>query len=505
MKSKLKFQNNMNDAFKYKREFNYLIKTIGLCKRGKLKEARKKLNNFKSKDVFKKYYLNILYSINSHNNLIKDAQKNCQELAKNFKTSFSYNLLGNFHKFKKNYKLAEICYNKSIKLNPKINKTLIDIKNYRKDIKKYIKVEKKFNIEKLEFTTLEFILKMNLSQLVTISRPHFAKGYTNIENLLNQLSNLKKFSKSRSKNLLLIKKIDFLLKKNIKNFLISPDYDNPYFNLGTINDKTFNYKKAANWFLKSNLFEKNERYNKNILEVLYKDNNKKKFINHIKKFKKRRVRDFSAYAISNFASNQWNIKNYYQFCDEPMNFIYNENLINKKIISKKFVKSLEKVIINFSNHTKTPVVIGYKSLGNLIEIKNKRILEFKKIIVSRLLNYRKNFSNSQSEMIKNWPKKFGINAWYIKLKKGGEVTSHIHHGWISGVFYIKKQSLNTKDLEISYKYKNLPSFKKKYPKINLKTDEGRLILFPSSLPHRVLPYADGKTERISIAFDMVPH
>ena len=91
----------------------------------------------------------------------------------------------------------------------------------------------------------------------------------------NQLSNLKKFSKSRSKNLLLIKKIDFLLKKNIKNFLISPDYDNPYFNLGTINDKTFNYKKAANWFLKSNIFEKNERYNKNILEVLYKDNNKK--------------------------------------------------------------------------------------------------------------------------------------------------------------------------------------------------------------------------------------
>ena len=58
----------MNDAFKYKREFNYLIKTIGLCKRGKLKEARKKLNNFKSKDVFKKYYLNILYSINSLNN-----------------------------------------------------------------------------------------------------------------------------------------------------------------------------------------------------------------------------------------------------------------------------------------------------------------------------------------------------------------------------------------------------------------------------------------------------
>ena len=61
------------------------------------------------------------------------------------------------------------------------------------------------------------------------------------------------------------------------------------------------------------------------------------------------MRDFSAYAISNFASNQWNIKNYYQFCDEPMNFIYNENLINKKIISKKFVKSLEKVIINLEN------------------------------------------------------------------------------------------------------------------------------------------------------------
>ena len=41
MRSKLKFQNNMNDAFKHKRELNYLIKTIGLCKKGKLKEAEK--------------------------------------------------------------------------------------------------------------------------------------------------------------------------------------------------------------------------------------------------------------------------------------------------------------------------------------------------------------------------------------------------------------------------------------------------------------------------------
>ena len=51
--------------------------------------------------------------------------------------------------------------------------------------------------------------------------------------------------------------------------------------------------------------------------------------------------------------------------------------------------------------------------------------------------------------------------------------------------------------------KNLPLFKKKQKRKTLRIKPGDLLLFPSSLPHRVIPF-DMNKERLSIAFDMKP-
>jgi len=37
----------------------------------------------------------------------------------------------------------------------------------------------------------------------------------------------------------------------------------------------------------------------------------------------------------------------------------------------------------------------------------------------------------------------------------------------------------------------------------MRAQPGRLVLFPSSLPHRVFPFSENQ-ERISISFDIVP-
>ena len=498
----------MKDVFKRCKDINELIICTNLCKKGKFINARQRIEKLIKNNDNIEFILNILYSINSNLNYIKKAHKNCSDLVKNSQSSYNYNLLGNLYKFKKNYSKAIKCYKEAIKKKESINKIYFDFKNFQNLLKNLIKMKKFYFKEKLILGILTFKLKLNLNQLVNFSRPHFANNYTNTENFIIKLEEfIKKINSKKNRNKTFLKKIEKFVKINIQNFKLNADYDNPYYNLALVNDKLKKYKKAIKYFNKSNLIEKNNRYNKNILEVLYKYKDKKKFITQIKKFKNKNInkRDFTAYAISNFVSHQWNIKNYYKFCDKPMDFIYNENLIDKKIVSKKFINNLKKIIINFSNHTKTPVVKGFKSLGNLFEIKNKNIELFRKILINRLHNYKKKFSYSDSDMIKSWPKKFKINAWYIRLRKGGEVTSHIHHGWVSGVFYIKKPIQNKKDLEISYKYQNLPETTKKSPKVNLKTNEGRLILFPSSLPHRVLPYKSKKTERVSIAFDMIPN
>jgi len=67
----------------------------------------------------------------------------------------------------------------------------------------------------------------------------------------------------------------------------------------------------------------------------------------------------------------------------------------------------------------------------------------------------------------------------------------------------KKYSDKKGDLEITEKYGDLIGKKNKINSVKLPTKPGDLVLFPSSLPHRVIPF-QRKSERISIAFDMFP-
>ena len=46
--------------------------------------------------------------------------------------------------------------------------------------------------------------------------------------------------------------------------------------------------------------------------------------------------------------------------------------------------------------------------------------------------------NHDVQIIRKWPEKIELNAWYVRLLKGGHQSSHIHPGgWVSGVFYLK--------------------------------------------------------------------
>ena len=99
-----------------------------------------------------------------------------------------------------------------------------------------------------------------------------------------------------------------------------------------------------------------------------------------------------------------------------------------------------------------------------------------------------------------------MNAWYVKLIQQGYQTSHIHpEGWISGVFYLKvPKFINGQDGAImltldGYDY---PA-NKKLPNLIHSPKDFDLILFPSSLFHRTIPFKSKETRHV-IAFDLVP-
>lgn len=105
---------------------------------------------------------------------------------------------------------------------------------------------------------------------------------------------------------------------------------------------------------------------------------------------------------------------------------------------------------------------------------------------------------------------YALNLWATRVAAQGAIDTHIHEqSWLSGAYYVAlPPALGTGGddragwIEFGRPYRTLPDA----PDATLRTikpAEGTLLLFPSYLFHRTLPFA-GDGERISISFDLQP-
>jgi len=109
------------------------------------------------------------------------------------------------------------------------------------------------------------------------------------------------------------------------------------------------------------------------------------------------------------------------------------------------------------------------------------------------------------------PRRYRINLWATVLRDGGHQRPHIHpRGWMSGVYYVQVPPLAPDvapaagRLELGRPEELLP-----LPPAPLlrevAAEPGRLVLFPSYLFHRTIPFHGRDAQpRISLAFDVVP-
>ena len=88
----------------------------------------------------------------------------------------------------------------------------------------------------------------------------------------------------------------------------------------------------------------------------------------------------------------------------------------------------------------------------------------------------------------------------------GYHTSHIHpDGWLSGVIYLKTTDLSNNDegaIEFGLHGYDLPITNEDYPRKLHRPRRGDIVLFPSSLFHRTIPFTTD-SERCVIAFDIM--
>ena len=97
-------------------------------------------------------------------------------------------------------------------------------------------------------------------------------------------------------------------------------------------------------------------------------------------------------------------------------------------------------------------------------------------------------------------------AWHVILKKQGYQIEHIHPGgWLSGVIYLKVvPSFKKNEGAIEFSLNGEHYYDANSPKVMYPPKIGDIVLFPSSLHHRTIPFS-ADTDRISIAFDLVPN
>ena len=220
--------------------------------------------------------------------------------------------------------------------------------------------------------------------------------------------------------------------------------------------------------------------------------------------------DISIAAFAAFISAIKNKPTIYNFCPNPMNFIYVSNLsshmADSVMQSETLVEELSKIEASWEPSGQS-TVNGFHSLKgiNLFESPSGKIAQLKGIIIAELETYYKKFQNERCSFIRKFPTTRNIYGWTITLKQQGYQDTHIHPaGWLSGVIYLKVVPSLGKDegaIEFSLNGENYSDSAS--PKRTHQPKFGDIVLFPSSLAHRTIPFSTD-VDRTIVSFDLIP-
>ena len=93
------------------------------------------------------------------------------------------------------------------------------------------------------------------------------------------------------------------------------------------------------------------------------------------------------------------------------------------------------------------------------------------------------------------------------MQKGGHLDAHIHEiGWLSGAVYLAMpETADPKEGAFEYGTHGdqYPQLHDNFPTRYIKPAVGDIVLFPSSLFHRTIPF-HAEAERICVSFDLKP-
>lgn len=323
--------------------------------------------------------------------------------------------------------------------------------------------------------------------------------------------------------------------------IIKPDCPNLANNMGAILNDGRNYTQATVWFQRStklkvgfadahmnlaNTFREQGYYDKAVMnydivggslanarsvECLYILKRYNEVNTRLKDLARLDPKNLRVVAFSNFYSHQLGVKDVYPFCREPLKFIMVDQIQNYSDNNTGFIND---ILFEVNQH-KLVWEPKNKSTNNGLQTQNSLNIfqsgtacQKLEMVVKKVIHkYYMRFNDSDDIFIREWPSDFFLTGWFVRLLKGGYQTPHIHaSGWLSGVIYLKQAEAikgNEGAIEFGLHGADLPLIKDGYPKTIHNPTNGDIVLFPSSLYHKTIPFK-ANTERCIISFDVVP-
>jgi uncharacterized protein (TIGR02466 family) len=219
---------------------------------------------------------------------------------------------------------------------------------------------------------------------------------------------------------------------------------------------------------------------------------------------------FLATLSTHYAVN-FGVEDPYNFCKNGFDFVYNEAIPELSDPDSPLLKQLLHDIETTEIAARAQGMLhhGKQSAGNLFKRPEASFRTLGELVKKEFAKYREKFQGADCELIKSFPEEFEFtSSWYVRMKQGGHIDQHIHEiGWISGAVYLQMPTNKKSPEEGGFEYgihgDGYPQKHQNFPTGLVIPKVGQIVLFPSSLFHRTIPFSSDEL-RICVAFDLKP-
>jgi len=302
-------------------------------------------------------------------------------------------------------------------------------------------------------------------------------------------------------------KVDAALQAHHHALSLNKDFADAHYHLGVIFQEAKGYDRAFSHFESSKIHDWKAR----CLYCLYKSKQYAAFNTRLSQSLDHPHSDpFVATLTAHYAAN-FGTPDPYTFCPNPMDFVYHGHIpeLDPSVagLNEQLLNDILKTDI--SERKQGRLYEGVQSAGNLFRRQESSFQQLAACILKQVHQYKEAFAQADCTLIQQFPEDLKFtSAWFIKMRKGGHLTSHIHEeGWISGSVYLAMPDVPEGRLDGSIEFSmdgdDYPIESASFSVKVIRPQVGDIVLFPSSLFHRTLPF-NSDQDRICIAFDIRP-